>query len=147
MRCSILALLIAALPAGLAAQATDTARNAEVIAVVEGFHSALESGDSTAALQYLHREVVIYEAGYAETLAQYRSGHLRGDIAFASATNREVTHAAIELWGDQALYISVSRTTGQYRGRDIDSRGTETIVLVRTPDGWRIRHIHWSSRS
>jgi hypothetical protein len=39
-----------------------------------------------------------------------------------------------------------SRTTGQTRGRDIDSRGAETIVLVRESSGWRIRHIHWSSR-
>ena len=146
MRSLILSLALAAFATPLAAQTSHPGGEKEGRAVVEGFHSALESGDSTAALGYLHPDVVIYEGGHAETLAQYRAGHLRGDIAFASATNREVVEAAITVWGDRALYTSTSRTTGQYRGREIDSRGTETLVLVRTSEGWRIRHIHWSSR-
>lgn len=146
MRSLILTLTALATAAPLAGQATDAAREAEVRTVVEGFHAALESGDSTTALGYLHPDVVIYEGGHAETLAEYRSGHLGGDIAFAAATDRALTSSAVEVRGDQALYTSTSRTTGQYRDRTIDSRGTETMVLVRTPDGWRIRHIHWSSR-
>ena len=146
MRSLIPSLALVAFAAPLAAQAAHPGSEAEVRAVVEGFHSALESGDSTAALGYLHPDVVIYEGGHAETLAQYRAGHLRGDIAFAAATTREVVEASVAVWGDRALYISTSRTTGQYRGREIDARGTETMVLVGTPEGWRIRHIHWSSR-
>ena len=146
MRPLVLALAFLAASVPLAGQATDAAREAEVKAVVDGFHAALESGDSATALGYLHPDVLVYEGGHAETLAEYRSGHLRGDIAFAAATDRELTTSAVEVRGDQALYTSTSRTTGRYRDRAIDSRGTETIVLVRTPDGWRIRHIHWSSR-
>ena len=146
MRSLILSLALAAFATPLAAQTAHAGGEGEVRAVVEGFHSALESGDSTAALGYLHPDVVIYEGGHAETLSQYRSGHLRGDIAFASATSREIVEAAVTVWGDQALYTGTSRTAGQYRGREIDSRGTETMVLVGTPEGWRIRHIHWSSR-
>ncbi|HUG41657.1 MAG TPA: nuclear transport factor 2 family protein, partial [Longimicrobiales bacterium] len=104
------------------------------------------AGDSTAAIDRLHPEVVVFEGGHAETLAEYRRGHLRSDIAFASATQRELTAEAVHVRGDQALYTSESHTTGRWRERDIDSHGTETVVLVRTPDGWRIRHIHWSSR-
>lgn len=146
MRSLIRSLALAALATPLAAQVAPGGGEADVRAAVESFHSALESADSTAALRQLHRDVVIYESGHAETFAQYRAGHLRGDIAFASATSREIVDAAVTVWGDQALYTSTSRTTGQYRGREIDSRGTETMVLVRTPEGWRIRHIHWSSR-
>ena len=146
MRPLLFTLMLAALVTPLAGQATDADRQGEVRALVRAFHSALESGDSAAALGYLHPDVVIFEGGHAETLAQYRSGHLRGDIAFASAIHREIVDAAAMVWGDQALYTSTSRTTGQYRGREIDSRGTETMVLVRTSEGWRIRHIHWSSR-
>lgn len=146
MRSLILMLAVTAMASPLAAQATDAAGERDVLTVVEGFHAALESGDSARALAYLHPHVVIYEGGHAESLAEYRSGHLAGDIAFASATNRQLTHSSLAVWGDQALYTSTSRTTGQYRGREIDSRGTETIVLVRTAEGWRIRHIHWSSR-
>lgn len=145
MRSFILTLAVTALASPLAAQATD-AGETDVRAVVEGFHAALESGDSAGALAYLHPDVVIYEGGHAETLTEYRSGHLASDIAFASATDRQLTDSSLAVWGDQALYTSTSRTTGRYRDREIDSRGTETIVLVRTDDGWRIRHIHWSSR-
>lgn len=145
MRPGILAVALAVAVAPASAQKVDSAQEAEVRAVVEGFHAALEAGDSTVALGHLHPDVSIHEGRQAETLAQYRSGHLRGDIAFASATTREVTDSAVNVWGDQALYTSVSHTTGQYRGREIDSRGTETMVLARIPDGWRIRHIHWSS--
>ncbi|HUP21209.1 MAG TPA: nuclear transport factor 2 family protein [Gemmatimonadota bacterium] len=146
MRSLILSLALAAFATPLAAQTAHAGSEEEVRDVVESFHSALESGDSTTALGYLQPDVVIYEGGHAETLAQYRTGHVRGDIAFAAATNREVVEAAVTVWGDQALYTSTSHTTGQYRGREIDSRGTETMLLVRTPEGWRIRHIHWSSR-
>lgn len=117
-----------------------------VMEIVHDFHSALAAGDSATALARLHPDVVIYETGHAETLSEYRSGHLSSDIAFASATRREVTEEAVEVQGDQALYTAESRTTGRWRDRDIDANGTETMVLVRTPDGWRIRHIHWSSR-
>lgn len=146
MRLFILAVAFAGFGAPLAGQATQAARQAEVRAVVEGFHSALEAGDSAAALARLHPDALIYEGGHAESVAEYRGGHLPADIAFASATTREITRESVSIWGDQALYTSESRTTGRYRGREIDSHGTETVVLVRTPDGWRIRHIHWSSR-
>lgn len=129
----------------LAAQeATDSARHAEVRVVVHEFHDALAAGDSLAALALLHPDVLVYESGHSETLAEYRSGHLESDIAFAAATRREVGAESITLWGDVALYTSEAQTTGTWRGRDIDSGGTESMVLVRTPEGWRIRHIHWS---
>lgn len=146
MRPVILAAAMLALATPVSARQSDSASVAEIRAVVSGFHAALEAGDSAAAIAQLHPDVSIHEGGQRETLAQYRSGHLRGDIAFASATNRAITESAVTVWGDEALYTSVSRTTGQYRGRDIDSTGTETMVLIRTSDGWRIRHIHWSSR-
>ncbi|MCI0432251.1 MAG: nuclear transport factor 2 family protein [Gemmatimonadetes bacterium] len=116
----------------------------EVREVVHSFHAALAAGDSAAAIRYLHEDVTIYESGRAETLADYRSGHLRSDVAFAQAVQRARTSEDVQLWQDIALYTSQTRTTGRYRGRDIDSRGVESMLLVRTTDGWRIRHIHWS---
>ncbi len=107
--------------------------------------AALAAGDSLRALTFLHPEVVVYEGGHAESLQQYRSGHLRADIAFLQAVKQETTGDRVVLSGDMALYLSESTSKGTYRGREIDSRGAETMVLVRTPAGWKIRHIHWSS--
>lgn len=132
---------------GLAeAQVADEGERADVRSVVAGYARALASGDSLAALALLHPAVVIYEGGHAETRDEYRSGHLRSDIAFASAVKRTVTVDDVLLIGDAALYTSEYTVAGRFRDRDIDSHGTESMVLLRTPDGWRIRHIHWSSR-
>jgi ketosteroid isomerase-like protein len=97
------------------------------------------------ALAYLHPDLVVYEGGHAETLAEYRSHHLAADIAFLRATQSETLAAHLHVMGESALWMSESRTRGTIRDRQIDSRGAETFVLVRTPEGWKIRHIHWSS--
>ena len=114
--------------------------------VVSDFHAALGAGDSTTVVSLLHPEVRIFEGGHAETREEYRSGHLRGDIAFLQAVESEMTWDDVVIEGDLAFYMSEDRKTGTYRDREIDSHGTETMVLVRTSEGWRIRHIHWSSR-
>ena len=129
MRAFIAILTLPGLTPPLAAQATDAAREAEVLAVVEAFHSALATGDSSDdALSHLHPEVLIYEGGHAESLAEYRGGHFPADIAFASATRRQLTEESVSVWGDEALYTSESRTTWQYRDREIDSRGRGIVL-------------------
>lgn len=116
-------------------------------AVIVGFRDALAAGDSAAMLGYLHEDVVIYEGGHAETKAQYRSGHLAGDIAFAKAVRRTTVKDALTMAHHMALYTSEGTSKGTYREREIDAVGTETMVLVPTDEGWKIRHIHWSSRN
>jgi ketosteroid isomerase-like protein len=113
--------------------------------VAEEYHRALAAGDSLRAIELLHPEVLIFEGGHAETLAQYRAGHLAADIAFAGAVRSETVSEQVVDLGDAALYMRESRTSGTFRDRAIDSRGTETLLMVRTDAGWRIRHIHWSS--
>lgn len=143
----LIAILLSAGTAGAAAGQTSAASvERDVRAVVETFRSALETGDSTTVVSLFHPDARIYEAGHAETLDEYRSGHLRGDIAFLSAVSSETLREDIVPGDRVALYTSEKHTTGEVRGRQIDSTNAETIVLVRTDDGWKIRHIHWSSR-
>jgi hypothetical protein len=71
---------------------------------------------------------------------------LRSDIAFLGAVASETTWDSIIVGSDVAVYMSEYTVKGEYREREIDAHGTETIALVPTQDGWRIRHIHWSSR-
>jgi hypothetical protein len=35
---------------------------------------------------------------------------------------------------------------GTYRDRAVNSQCVELMLLERTPEGWRIAAIHWSSR-
>jgi ketosteroid isomerase-like protein len=120
---------------------------ANPVETVRAFHEALASGDSIMALGLLTEDVVIYESGGVEaSREEYRSHHLPADMEFASSTVRESTLDRSGRSGDFAWVFSRSRTTGTFRDNEIDSMGTETMFLVRTSDGWRIRHIHWSSR-
>jgi ketosteroid isomerase-like protein len=127
-----------------AAQSPD---HAAVSAVVRGFHDALVRGDSTAALAFLAADVRVLETGGVESRDDYRSGHLAGDIAFAKAVPSTRSDLVVTINGDVAWVTSTSRTTGTYRDRQVNSAGAELMVLSRTPEGWRIRAIHWSSRA
>jgi ketosteroid isomerase-like protein len=120
--------------------------SAAVATAVAAFHAALRAGDSAAALAWLAPDATILEAGGSETVAEYRAGHLPGDIAFAQATAVEPGTMTVRVRGDVAWATSVSRVRGEFRGRSIDSDSAELMVLVHDAAGWRIVAIHWSSR-
>lgn len=121
--------------------------SASARAAVERFHAALASGDSASALALLAPDVIILESGGVETRDEYRSHHLPGDMAFARAVKGERNVTRIVVRGDVAWVSGTSVTQGEYRGRQINSTGAELVVLTRTPEGWRIAAIHWSSRA
>lgn len=143
-------LVLSLLPSPAAASERVIARastdSAAVAAIVAAYHAALRSGDSATALALLAPGATILEAGGAETVAEYRAGHLPGDIAFARATTSEPGAVTVRVQGDVAWATSVSRVHGEFRGRAIDSDSAELMVLVRDAAGWRIAAIHWSSR-
>jgi len=121
--------------------------SAAVARVVDSYHAALSTGDSAAALRLLAPDVMILESGGVETRAEYRSHHLAGDIAFATGVKSVRAPLRIHVAGDIAWTVGTSTTKGQYNSRPINSAGAESMVLSRTPEGWRIRSIHWSSRN
>ncbi len=115
--------------------------------VANRFHALQAEGDSLGSLELLVPDVVIFESGGVErSRAEYRAHHLGVDVQFAAATEREVVEQDAYAEGDIAWVLTRTRVRGTFRGREIDSRGAETMVMRRTPEGWRIVHIHWSSR-
>jgi ketosteroid isomerase-like protein len=132
-------------PAGGALQAAGD--SAAVAATVDRFHAAVVAGDSALALSLLAADAVVLESGGIETRDEFRSHHLAADIAFAQAVKSERGPMRVVVRGDAAWVTSVSTTTGEYRGRQVNSSGAELMVLSRTPQGWRIAAIHWSSRT
>lgn len=118
----------------------------EVGQIVERFRNALATGDSAAIIELLHPEVRVYESGHAETLREYRSGHLAADIEFSRSVDSETLEETLVSGETMALYLREYAVSGTFRDREVDARGTETLVLVPVNESWRIRHIHWSSR-
>ncbi len=138
----ILCLALPAIPAW--SQSSDSAA---VVAAVRGYHAALAQGDSAAALRLLAPDVLILESGGQETLVEYRSHHLPGDIRFAMAVPSERGPIVVRVAGDVAWATSTSVTQGTLGERTINSAGVELMVLSRTSRGWLIRAVHWSSRN
>lgn len=115
-------------------------------AVVDAFHSALQRGDTEAALGLLTNDALIFEAGGVERgKAEYASHHLAADAVFSQAVPARITRRAGEAAGNIAWIATEGRTTGTYKGKPVDRRTVETMVLRRTAAGWKIAHIHWSS--
>ena len=116
-------------------------------ATVDSFHAALRQGDTAAAARLVADDALIFEEGGAErSKAEYEAHHLGADAAFSKAVPAVKTRRAGKASGDTAWVATESRVTGTFNGRAVDRTMVETMVLRRTDDGWRIVHIHWSSR-
>jgi ketosteroid isomerase-like protein len=124
-------------PAGIASEAA---------AAVDAFHAALNRGDTAAAAALVADDALIFESGETEhSKAEYAAHHLAADAAFSQAVLSKLIRRSGGGDGNLAWIASEGRTTGNYKGRAVDSATTETMLLRRTPQGWRIVHIHWSS--
>ena len=132
-------------PLGQSGRRFAASDSAEVIQTLERWRAALRTGDSAAALALLAPDAIVLESGDVETHDQYRANHLAADIEFVRATQSVHSATRVVGAGDVAWATSTSRTRGQFCGRTIDSVGAELMVLTRSPAGWRIRAIHWSS--
>jgi ketosteroid isomerase-like protein len=115
-------------------------------AVLAAFKQAMQADDATAAAELLDINLTVYEQGYVErSRDEYLSGHFHDDAKFTNGTRQEVLNQSSGISGDQAWITTDSRTLGDYRGKKVDSMGTETILLHKVGESWQIHHIHWSS--
>ncbi len=122
------------------------ALQSETAGVLDAFHDAVRTGDLSAAAALLAEDALIFEGGGAEwSRAEYVGHHLSADAVFAGAVTRTVLRCSEGQSGDLAWIATESRNVGNFKGRPIDSLGTETAVLKRVGVQWRIVHLHWSS--
>ncbi len=132
-------------PAAASATHVEPAARAAA-ATVDRFHAALSKGDGTAALALLGDDALIYESGDAElSKAEYRSAHLAADMEYSRAATEVTTARSGHASGTFAWIASQGRTNGSFRGKPVDRKTTETMVLRRIAGQWRIVHVHWSS--
>ena len=141
----VLAFLLPA-PTRLARAQGASADAAAVASVVRGFHVALEAGDSQAVSRLLAPDAVILESGERETRQEYLEHHLQADIKFAQAVPTQYGKIDVTVSGEVAWATSTSVTQGTYQSKPVNLVGAELMVLAKTPAGWVIRSIHWSSR-
>lgn len=139
-------LLILAFAATVSSAATASAAS-DPKATLASFHAALGAGDKARVLDLMAPDVAIYESGYVErSRAEYASHHLGGDIEFAKTATRKVLGQTERTEGNLAIIWQETETNGTSRGKPVHIFGTETAVLEKMADSWRIVHVHWSSR-
>jgi ketosteroid isomerase-like protein len=125
-----------------------SAEAAEAAATVDAFHSAVKAGDVVHAAALLDEEIVVFEAGGAErSKAAYVAEHLAADAKFEGAATATVRRRVGAAAGGTAWIATEGRVQGRSGEKVIDRLTTETMVLRRTPAGWRIVHVHWSSHA
>ena len=129
-------------PSAAAAQKQDSSA---IVATIDRFHAALAAADSATVMSILSDDILVLESGEMETRAQYLAHHLSADIEFTRAVPSQRKIIRVSRNGNSAWVASTSTTKGDFKGRAIDSQGTELMVLTKTQSTWRISAIHWSS--
>lgn len=117
-------------------------------ATVDRFFAALSAGDLERAGAELAADVIILESGGAErSAAEYLGGHAKGDAAFLKGAHHTLLRRTARSSGELVWVASESELHVQKDGKPATIASTETMVLRSTGGGWKIVHIHWSSRA
>lgn len=113
--------------------------------VVLAFYKALKTGDKQLAREQLADDVTIYEGGRVERSAdEYAHHHMLSDMKYLAAVDSKALEHQVQVLGNTAISSSRSHTKGEYKGKERDYQGMETMVLEKQNGEWKIKHIHWS---
>lgn len=129
-------------PTDLVAEAAQPA-----VAVVDAFSAALKAGDLAKVGALLADDVLVLEGGGAErSKAEYLDHHAGADAQFLREAHVQPLRRRAHVLGDLAWVATESEIHAARDGQPLVLLSTETMVVQRFADGWRIVHIHWSSR-
>lgn len=118
--------------------------------VTRSYFEAMDRKDLNAAEALFAESSSIFETGGEEgDWAHYRDHHIGAEldafVRFETRLGEPETESSAD--GTMAFVAwPIEYHIELKDGRTIDSRGTVTFVLVREEGGFRIRHLHWSSR-
>lgn len=130
-----------------------------VLLVAQLYREALEVGDLSRALSFLHPGAALYNDAAALLPANASAGEvLLQELRLRQEGLRlEVVDSEATILGDAALVLKRYRVSEAGAVAASDDEGDsdssalesetalETIILVRSPTGWRIRHLHRSA--
>lgn len=120
---------------------------APAVAIAEQFGEALAAGNFDTVETLLAPDVLILESGGAErSREEYLSHHAISDAKFLKDAHHQLLRRRAQVAGDLVWIGSESELHTTKDGKPLTLLSTETMVLRDTPEGWRIAHIHWSSR-
>ena len=120
---------------------------ADAVKVVDAFSTAIKAARLKDAGNLLDPKALILESGSSErSRDEYLQSHAIADAAFMQGAQQQLRYRQARAVGDVAWVGSESVLQTVKGGKSLVILSTETMVLRKGLDGWRIVHIHWSSR-
>ena len=119
----------------------------DAVVALERFSTALSAGNLDLAGAELDPNVLILESGGAErSRDEYLGGHAKHDAEFLQTAHITLKRRSATAVGELAWVGSESEIHTTKDGKPLGITSTETAVLKKTAAGWKILHLHWSSR-
>lgn len=120
---------------------------ADAVKVVDAFAAAIKAVKLADAGQLLDPKVLILESGGSErSRDEYLAEHAIADAAFMQTAHQQLRYRQAQVEGDLAWVGTESELQTVKNKKPFVLLSTETMVLRKTAQGWKIVHIHWSSR-
>ncbi len=117
------------------------------VQTADSLYTGLKLGDTELVRTILDPAVLIFESGGMESsLEEYASHHMGADMTFMANMSREIISRKVLKQDEICVIATQARLFGTYHDKEIDITSDETLVLERKEQGWRVTHIHWSSR-
>lgn len=138
--------IVAVVLCSLACTRTPVTSEADLIAVVESFYSAMKTGDTAAAMHVIAHDAVFLESGGLETRAEYEANHLPADIEFEKAVAGKRGPWRVTIADDTAWMHALTEYQGTFKDATVNFVSAQLVVLAREAGAWQIRTIHWSSK-
>ena len=145
----VLIAVVTSLVAASFASAQGATEERAIASRLQSFDRAFVAKDLDKLATFYHPDVTIFEGGGVNTgWADYRDHHIGPELnGFENLQFEHRNIAAHVLDGGRVAYVTSEYTLkARVNGRDIDSAGLETLVLVKVGDAWKIRHSHTSAR-
>ncbi len=119
----------------------------EAVKVVDAFTAALKAVKLDEVSRLLAPEVLVLESGGSErSRDEYMAQHAAADALFLQKANLELRYRQAHADGNFAWVGTESMLQLKGNEKETVLKTTETMLLKKTADGWKIVHIHWSSR-
>jgi len=119
----------------------------EAVQVVNTFMASLASGQLDAARQLMTPDAVVIANGQVlGNRDAYIDGPAKGDSAALRTAQRELLRRDAQAGPNVGWVLSEKRLRTSTAAQAPSEVVTETMLLAKTPAGWKITHIHWSGR-
>ncbi len=119
----------------------------DAVKVVDAFSTAIKLVKLDEAANLLDPKVLILESGSSERRRdEYMQSHAIADAAFMQTAQQQLRYRQAQAEGNIAWVGTESILSRLKDGKPIHLLSTETMILRKGPQGWKIVHIHWSSR-